>query len=174
MRSGKAPMPLKDTDGMKARILAEIARAFSPLLRGPEFDGVSPREMKDRLQRLMDEYAGGTSQFYRTNEERLDYALRHIAMLQGQFQYLKAGDLHEMMEANETMDRVDVAEAVVHHLKARRETRWAGWQTRSDYPERDDVNFDCFVETRRDPATGMVETFTRPYEQLVPGDRTRN
>jgi adenylylsulfate reductase subunit A len=36
------------------------------------------------------------------------------------------------------------------------------------------VNYDCFVETMRDPATGMVETFTRPYEQLVPGDRTRN
>jgi adenylylsulfate reductase subunit A len=174
MRNGHAPMPPQESAGMMAQIRAEIARAFSPLLRGSEFDGVSPREMKDRLQRLMDEYAGGTSQFYRTNEERLDYALRHIAMLQGQFHYLKAGDLHELMEANETMDRVDVAEAVVHHLKARRETRWAGWQTRSDYPERDDANFDCFVETRRDPGTGQVETFTRPYEQLVPGDRTRN
>jgi len=47
---------------MMAQIRVEIARAFSPLLRGSEFDGVSPREMKDRLQRLMDEYAGGTSQ----------------------------------------------------------------------------------------------------------------
>ena len=92
-------------------------------------------------------------------------------MLQGQFRYLQAGDLHELMEANQTMDRVDVAEAVMHHLKARRETRWAGWQTRSDYPEHDDVNFDCLVETRRDPATGQVETFTRPCEQFVPGDR---
>ena len=27
------------------------------------------------------------------------------------------------MQAHETMDRVDVAEAVVHHLKARKETR---------------------------------------------------
>ena len=81
--------------------------------------------------------------------------------------------LHELMEANETMDRVDVSEAVVHHLKARKETRWTGWQTRSDYPERDDANFDCFVETRRDPETGVVTAFTRPYEQLVPGDRQK-
>ena len=144
---------------------------FAPLLRGKDYDGVTPTEMKERLQRLMDEYAGGSSQFYRTNEERLDYALRHIKMLQSQFAYLKAADLHDLMQANETMDRVDVAEAVVHHLKARRETRWAGWQTRSDYPGRDDANFDCFVETRRDPATGEVTAFTRPYEQLVPGDR---
>lgn len=90
--------------------------------------------MKERLQRLMDEYAGGISQFYRTNEERLDYALRHIAVLQSQFRYLRATDSHELMQAMETIDRVDVAEAVVHHLKARKETRWAGWQTRSDYP----------------------------------------
>ncbi len=168
-----AAVPGWDEPDLNAQVRAEAARVFAPLLRGADFDGVSPREMKDRLQRLMDEYAGGTSQFYRTNEERLDYALKHIAMLQRQFDFLKAGDLHELMGAHETMDRVDVAEAVVHHLKARRETRWAGWQTRSDYPERDDHHFDCFVETRRDPTTGRIKTFTRPYEQIVPGDRSR-
>lgn len=165
---GMPPLPAPDTEAL-AR---EMARVYEPLLRRGE-DGVSPVEMKERLQRLMDEYAGGVSQFYRTNEERLDYALRHIAMLQSQFPYLRARDLHELMQALETMDRVDVAEAVVQHLKARKETRWAGWQTRSDYPERDDVHFDCFIESRRNPATGKVETFTRPYEQLLPGDRKK-
>jgi adenylylsulfate reductase subunit A len=75
------------------------------------------------------------------------------------------------MQAHETIDRVDVSEAVCHHLQARKETRWAGWQTRSDYPEVDNENFDCFVESRRDPQTGEVVTFTWPYEQIVPGDR---
>lgn len=156
------------------QVEAEKRRLYAPLFRGPDFDGVTPLEMTQRLQRLMDEYAGGTSQFYRTNEERLDYALRHIKILQEQFRFLVARDLHDLMAANETMDRVDVAEAVCHHLKARRETRWAGWQTRTDYPERDDANFDCFVETRRDPAHGAIEVFTRPYEQLVTGDRTKS
>lgn len=77
------------------------------------------------------------------------------------------------MEAHETMDRVDVAEAVVLHLKARRETRWAGWQTRIDYPNSDDTRFDCFVESRRDPITDDITVFTRPYEQLVSGNRHR-
>lgn len=153
------------------QVESEKARVFAPLLRGPDFDGVSPLEMRERLQRLMDEYAGGTSQFYRTNEERLDYALKHIKMLQNQFQLIYAKDLHDLMLAHETMDRVDVSEAVCHHLKARKETRWAGWQTRSDYPEVDNENFDCFVESRRDPQTREVVTFTRPYEQIVPGDR---
>lgn len=148
----------------------ERQRVYAPLL-SREQDGVRPVEMKERLQRLMDEYAGGVSQFYRTNEERLDYALRHIKILQQQFCYLRAQTLHDLMQAHETMDRVDVAEAVVHHLKARKETRWAGWQTRSDYPERDDVHFDCFVESQRNSATGEIETFTRPYKQMLSGDR---
>jgi adenylylsulfate reductase subunit A len=162
----------RELDEMQVRM--EIERVYAPLFRGAEYDGVVPRAMKDRLQRLMDEYAGGSSQFYRTNEERLDYALKHIAILRDQFRFLKAADLHELMQANETMDRVDVAEAVVHHLKARKETRWAGWQTRTDYPERDDKNFDCFIETRRDPSTGKVESFTRPYYQIVSGERFKS
>lgn len=152
------------------RIFKEKERVFAPLLSADQ-EGVRPVEMTERLQRLMDEYAGGVSQFYRTNEERLDYALRHIAMLRSQIRFLRARNLHELMQAMETVDRVDVAEAVVHHLKARKETRWAGWQTRSDYPERDDEHFDCFIESCRDPKTGKVTTFTRPYEQLIPGDR---
>ena len=161
-----AALPPLDREDLRA----EMERVYAPLLRRGE-EGVRPVEMKERLQRLMDEYAGGVSQFYRTNEERLDYALRHIAMLRSQFQYLRAGDPHELMQALESMDRVDVAEAVVHHLKARKETRWAGWQTRSDYPERDDEHFDCFIESRRDPRNGEITVFTRPYEQLIPRDR---
>jgi adenylylsulfate reductase subunit A len=152
------------------QIDGEIARVYAPLFRGPDFDGVRPLEMEERLQRLMDEYAGGTSQFYRTNEERLDYALKHIAVLQSQVEYLYAGDLHDLMSAHEIVDRLDVAEMLCHHLKFRRETRWQGWQTRSDYPDVDPA-LDCFVESRRDPATGEVAMFTRPYEQIVPGDR---
>ena len=170
-RGALAYMAVADAPELDAaQIAQEKERVYAPLLSREE-EGVSPLEMKERLQRLMDEYAGGSSQFYRANEHQLDYALRHIKILQSQFKHLRANDLHDLMQANETMDRVDVAEAVVHHLKARKETRWAGWQTRSDYPQRDDENFDCFVESRRDPATGEMTTFTRPYEQLLPGDR---
>ena len=170
-RGALAYMAVADAPELDAaQIAQEKERVYAPLLSRDE-EGVSPLEMKERLQRLMDEYAGGSSQFYRANEHQLDYALRHIKILQSQFKHLRAHDLHDLMQANETMDRVDVAEAVVHHLKARKETRWAGWQTRSDYPQRDDENFDCFVESRRDPATGEMTTFTRPYEQLLPGDR---
>ncbi len=155
-----------------SQIEKERERVFAPLLRGPEFDGVTDVEMEERLQRLMDEYAGGIHQFYRLNEERLDVALEHIKMLQDQTKYLFAKDLHGLMNVHEVIDRLEVAESLVHHLKYRKETRWPGWQTRMDYPEKD-PRFDCFVESRRDPKTCEIEVFTRPYEQLVPGDRTK-
>ncbi|MEW6264250.1 MAG: adenylyl-sulfate reductase subunit alpha [Thermodesulfobacteriota bacterium] len=161
---------LPDLD--RRQVEEEKERVFAPLLRGAGFDGVSPLEMEERMQRLMDEYAGGTSQFYRTNEERLDYALKHLKMLRGQTKYLYARDLHDLMSAHEVMDRLEVAEVLVHHLKFRRETRWAGWQTRSDYPN-PDPNLDCFVETKKNLETGEIEVFTRPYEQIVPGDRMK-
>ncbi|EGJ48461.1 adenylyl-sulfate reductase subunit alpha [Desulfocurvibacter africanus] len=154
----------------QTQLKTEIERVFAPLLRGGDYDGVSAVEMEERLQRLMDEYAGGTSQFYRTNEERLDYALRHIKMLRDQVCHLKAGDLHELMLCHDVIDRIDVAEVLCHHLKGRKETRWQGWQTRSDYPDTDPA-YDCFVETRKKMETGEIECFTRPYEQIVPGDR---
>lgn len=150
----------------------EKERVFAPLLKGPSFEGITPLEMEERLQRLMDEYAGGISQFYRMNEERLDYALKHVKILQDQTKYLFAKDLHDLMSAHEVMDRLDVAEVLIHHLKYRKETRWPGWQTRMDYPEAD-PSLDCFVESKRNPATGQIEVFTRPYEQIIPGDRTQ-
>lgn len=163
--TGKKLPPLDER-----QVQDEKDRIYAPILTN-DTDGIRPIEMKERLQRLMDEYAGGISQYYRTNEERLDYALKHIKILQSQFGYLRAADLHELMQAHETMDRVDVAEAVVHHLKARKETRWLGWQTRSDYPKRDDRHYDCFIESKRDPDTGHIITFTRPYTQLISGNR---
>jgi len=148
------------------QIELEKKRVFEAYLTREE-EGISSVEMKERLQRLMDEYAGGVSQFYRTNEECLEYALKHIAILQSQFKFLRAHDPHELMQVMETIDRVDVAEAVVHHLKARKETRWAGWQTRSDYPEQNDKDFNCFIETKRDPKTNEISVFTRPYEKIL-------
>lgn len=155
-------------------IAAERERVFGPLLRRSNVgDGVKPGEMEERLQRLMDEYAGGVHQFFRMNRQGLAYALRHLRILKDQVQFLIAADWHELMEAHEIIDRLDVAEVLVHHLLYREETRWPGWQTRTDYPAKDDARFDGFVNSRYDVKTGRVEMFMRPYVQLVSGDRLK-
>ncbi|MBZ4687526.1 MAG: adenylylsulfate reductase, subunit [Clostridia bacterium] len=158
----------------ESQIEAEKERVYAPLFRMiNEGEGIKPKEMEERMQRLMDEYAGGVHQFFRMSEEQLQYALKHIKILQDQVKYLVANDLHELMSAHEVIDRLDVAEVLIYHLMYRKETRWPGWQTRTDYPEKNDQEFDCFVNSRKNPETGKIEVFTREYKQIVPGDRLK-
>ena len=82
-----------------------------------QYDGVTPEEMEERFQRLMDEYAGGVGQFFKFNEEQLNYALRHIKMMRGQVNRLFATDLHDLVLVHDVIDRLDVAEVVVMHLR---------------------------------------------------------
>ncbi|MDL2307296.1 adenylyl-sulfate reductase subunit alpha [Desulfovibrio sp. OttesenSCG-928-C06] len=155
------------TEALAPQLEKELARVYAPLLRARSGQGgIRPVEMEERMQRLMDEYAGGVSQFYRTNEERLDYALRELDRLRAQVGFLVAADWHDLLLAHDVIDRLDVARILCHHLKARKETRWPGWQTRSDYPAIDPA-LNCFIESRQNPETGEIEMFTRPYEQFV-------
>jgi len=138
-----------------------------------QYDGVTPEEMEERLQRLMDEYAGGVGQFFKCNEEQLNYALKHIRTMKDQVDRLFATDLHNLVLVHDVIDRLDVAEVVVIHMRERRETRWPGWQTRTDYPH---INpeLDCFVNSRKDLKTGEIEMIKRPYEQILPGNRKKS
>lgn len=154
------------------QILAEEKRVFAPVQRHKRIkDGVLPEEMEERLQKIMDEYAGGVRVFYELNEERLLYARKYLKRLKEQIDYLVARDNHELLLAHEVIDRIDVAEVLVEHLLYRKETRWPGFQTRLDYPNRDDFNWLKFVNSIKDKESGTVKIIERKYEQIVPGDR---
>ncbi|HEX2953197.1 MAG TPA: adenylyl-sulfate reductase subunit alpha [Bacillota bacterium] len=100
-----------------AQSMAEVERATAPILRKAwTCDQVTPGQLRDRVQRIMDEYAGGLSSFFEINEERLERARQELKRSQGQLQYLAAKDPHELMTANESADRLLVARAVVEHL----------------------------------------------------------
>lgn len=153
-------------------VRSEMDRVYAPIRRYAEVsDGVTPAEMEERLQKVMDEYAGGVGTFYEMNQERLEVALKLVRKLREEFSFLIARDWHELMQCHEVIDRVEVAEAVVIHLMHRKETRWPGYQTRLDYTERDDFQWLKFINSRRDPRTWTFQMIERPYRQLVPGDR---
>lgn len=156
----------------RAQIEREKGRVYAPLLRLQTVaEGVSPMEAEERLQKIMDEYAGGVGVFYEMNEERLLVAKRQLEKLKDQIKYFIARDLHELMLAHEVIDRIDVAQVLVEHLLFRKETRWPGYQTRLDYPKRDDVEWLYFTNSRKNLKTGKIEVFKVPYKQIVPGDR---
>lgn len=161
--------PVKVSD---QQIAAEEERAFEAIKRqGKVRYPIAPTDMEARLQKLLEQYAGGASTYYEMNEDMLQIARQRLAKFPADFDKLVANDLHQLMKVHEIMDRVDVAQTLVEHLLHRKETRWPSYQTRTDYPERDDVNWLKFVNSRRDPKTGNIEVLTRPYEQVIPGDR---
>jgi len=149
-----------------------IAYIYRPLLRYRDgLDGITAAEMEERLQKIMDEYAGGIKTYYEYNQAGLEIARSELAKLQRQSEYLVAEDYHQLMNCHEVLDRIDVARQLVEHLAYRKETRWPGFQTRSDYPEKDDFNWLKFVNSVKDPETRVIQIIERPYEQFLPGER---
>ena len=145
-------------------VQAEVDRVYKPYhLYHDKKDGISPQEMETKLQKLMDEYAGGIYTFYELHERRLEIARRQLRELRKDGEMLLARDFHELNLCHEVLDRIDVAEVVIAHLLMRKETRWPGYQTRIDFPDRDDTNWLCFVNSVRNPGTGEIEMIKKPY-----------
>ena len=71
----------------------------------------------------------------------------------------------ELMLAHEVIDRLDVAEVLIHHLKFRRETRWPGWQTRMDYPQIDPDLDRGAIETRMPYQIGYHPCQINSYDE---------
>ncbi len=156
----------------EAQLDQEENRAFLPFKNHEKgLHGIQPADLEARLQKIMEEYAGGASTYYEMNQEMLEIAKRKLSGMPSETEQLVSSDLHQLMKAHEVIDRIDVAQVLVEHLAFRKETRWPTYHSRTDYPERDDVNWLKFVNSRRNPRTGKIEMLTRPYEQIIPGDR---
>jgi adenylylsulfate reductase, subunit A len=120
-----------------------------------------------RLEKMMDEYAGGWSTWYTSNEPLLKIGMEKLEVLKEDMEFLAASNSHELMRCWEMHHRVWTAEAVLRHSLFRKETRWPGYFYRADYPQLDDKSWRCFVNSRFDHRTKEWSVFTRPYQQIV-------
>ncbi|MFQ5685537.1 MAG: adenylyl-sulfate reductase subunit alpha [Candidatus Scalindua sp.] len=127
--------------------------------------GISPEELERNLQEIMDEYAGGATSHYELTESKLIIARQKLKELKGKLQLLSAGDKHELVSCLELIDRFDVAKVLIEHLIYRKETRWPVFQTRTDYPEKDDTNWLGFVNSVYDPVEDRVRILKRALKK---------
>jgi adenylylsulfate reductase subunit A len=143
----------------------ELARVYKPhTLYRTNKEGIFPQEMEVKLQKLMDEYAGGIHTHYELHERRLVIAQRQLFELRKDTEQLLARDFHELNLCHEVIDRLDVADVLVAHLLARQETRWPGYQTRVDFPDRDDDNWLCFLNSTRNSDSGEITITKQAYD----------
>lgn len=105
-------------------------------------------QLEEAMQTVMDSYAGGIKTNYRFNEKQLDIADSKIRQLETLTDDLYAEDFQELMYICELKERLTVCKSVIAHLRARKETRWHSFAENLDYPEKDDRNFNKYVNSR--------------------------
>ncbi len=118
----------------KEAIEAIVKRYAEQQGANDDFALVRIEEHEQRLQDIMDIYAGGISQAYKYTEESLGIAKSKLQALAKDVEQLQANTLHELSYLYELRDRIVVAQALVAHLGGRKETRWHSFGEHGDYP----------------------------------------
>ena len=131
---------------------------------------ISPRNGLDRLQKLMDEYAGGVTVNYMTNDKLLQIGLKKLAVLEEDLDKVAAENIHELLRAWELKHRHRTSESVVQHTLFRKETRWPGYYYRGDAMKLNDKDWHVLTVSRRDPKTGEYTMEKAPLYHLVDED----
>jgi adenylylsulfate reductase subunit A len=155
--------PSVDVELDAEELQRERARVYAPV---DTPGGVPPHDFEERLQKVMDEYAGGISVQYGYAEGTLRLARLHLARLEHELGALSAASPYQLMHCHEVIDRVEVAQTLVAHMTHRRETRWHCYQERLDYPERDDARWMVFVNSVREP-DGSQRIIEHPVQRAV-------
>ena len=128
---------------------------------------ISPLQGLQRLEKIMDEYVGGTSTNYQTNEPMLNRGLELLSMLKEDLDHIGADSLHELMRAWELQHRVWTSESVARHTLFREETRWPGYYYRGDHPKLDDTDWHCFTLSRYNPESGEWAMEKAPVHHII-------
>ena len=105
-------------------------------------------QIEEAMQTVMDSYAGGIKTNYRFNEKQLKIADEKIKQLYSLSENLVASDFQELMYIYELRERLVVCRSVIAHLKARKETRWHSFAENLDYPEKDNENWNKYVNSK--------------------------
>ena len=120
-----------------------------------------------RLEKIMDEYVGGISVNYMTNEPLLLRGLHLLATLHEDLEHIGAEDLHQLQRAWELKHRAIASECVTQHTLFRKETRWPGYYYRGDHMKLDDENWHALTLSHRDPEFGEWTMEKAPVYHIV-------
>ena len=158
-------------EALKAEILKPLDTysQFSKTSSDPEVNPnyIKPKMFMFRLQKIMDEYAGGVSSQFKTSKALLEKGLDLLQYLKVDSEKLAASDLHELMRCWENVHRMWQAEAHVRAILFREETRWPGYYFRSDKPSMDEKDWKVFVNMKWLPKENKWEVFSRPILSIV-------
>ena len=169
-----ADMPNVDAatvDALKAKILNPLdlfethqAMSSDPNIN-PNFG--KPMQFMYRLQKIMDEYAGGVTSQFKTSAKLCERGLELLAFLKEDAEKLGASNRYELERCWENVHRMWQAEAHVRTILFREETRWPGYYFRADCPKMDETNWKCFANIKYDPKSTEWSTMKKDIIPLI-------
>ncbi len=127
---------------------------------------VKPQMFMFRLQKIMDEYAGGVFNAFRISKPLLEKGLELFRFMREDVEKLAAEDTHELMRCWENIHRIWQAESHIRTILFREETRWPGYYFRTDFPKMKE-EWKCFVNCGWNPETNDWEMMKKEIIDLV-------
>jgi len=169
------PQPPKVDQAMVDTLKAEI---LQPLATYEQHKGattdpdVNPNYIRSkqfmyRLQKIMDEYAGGVSSQFKTSNKLLEKGMELLTFLKEDSKHLAAENLHELMRCWENVHRMYQADAHMRSILFREETRWPGYYFRADKPNMDNKNWLAFCNCTYNKDTGEWQMIKRPVKYIT-------
>lgn len=171
VEKGSAPsVDAAKLEELKAKILApmDLFQSHCKETTVPEVNPnyIMPMQFMHRLQKIMDEYAGGVTSAFKTSRALLERAMELFVYLKEDSEKLGARDVYDLERCWENIHRMWQGESHVRTMLFREETRWPGYYFRSDTPKMDEDNWHCFANCRWDAATGEWEMIKRDIVPL--------
>ncbi|NIM52668.1 MAG: adenylyl-sulfate reductase subunit alpha [Gemmatimonadales bacterium] len=127
---------------------------------------IRPKQFMYRLQKIMDEYAGGVSSQFKTSAKLLEKGTELLGYLKEDSAKLAAENLHELMRCWENVHRMYQADAHVRSILFREETRWPGYYFRADKPRMDD-DWLAFCNCVYNRGTGEWRMMKKPVKYIT-------
>jgi succinate dehydrogenase/fumarate reductase flavoprotein subunit len=140
------------------QVALERQRVWAPLQRER---GLPPNQVEYKLRRMVNDYLQPPKV-----TRKMEIGLERFEGIRHDLNELKANDAHELMRALEVHAIRDCAEMAARASLFRTESRWGLYHARVDYPERNDAEWFCHAQLRKDEQGRMV-SFTRPIEPYI-------
>ena len=141
-----------------AQVEKESARVLGPL-NNP--DGLPPAQVEYKLRRFVNDYLQPPK-----ITRKMEIGLERFAEIEADLPFMSATSPHELMRAMEVHFIRDCAEMAARASLYRTESRWGLYHYRVDYPEKDDADWFCHVQLKKDEH-GEMSCFKRPIEPYI-------
>lgn len=139
-------------------LAAEQARIYQPLQQP---SGIPHTQVEYKLRRLVNDYLQPPK-----SPHKMEIGLEKFANYHATLNLMGANDPHELMRCMEVHFIRDCAEMAARASLFRKESRWGLYHYRLDYPEKNNEEWFCHVNLKKNEA-GEMELFKRPVDPYI-------